>query len=468
MSNARQLFVAAALASAATAKTTEEWKQRSVYQLLTDRFYKTDGDLSACQDLHNYCGGTFDGITAKLDYIAGMGFDAIWISPIPHNAEPDYHGYGALDWERVNEHFGSEEDLHTLVEAAHARDMWVMLDVVANHSTYYIDPDFSNVNPLDKPEYYHSKCDIDWDNQYTVENCWLAGLSDLDQSNDYVRSYLKQWISTVVQKFDFDGIRIDTIPEVPKDFWSEYTAASGVFQMGEVFNGDVGYVADYQHHVTALFNYPMFFTLHDVFGSGHSMYGIRSQYEAEDSAFVDVDALGSFMDNHDNARWLCDFPGNQPGFMNAVTFAMTARGIPFFYYGDEQMFSGCNDPANRESLWNDMDTSSEIYQYVAKINGARKAAAIWDHPYVERYVTDNFFAFSKGDMLVMTTNHWDTVDIDMPYLPYADGTVVCNIFWPDVDCETVSNGTMHAHLQNGEAKIWLPKSSSYFTNTFTQ
>lgn len=79
--------------------------------------------------------------------------------------------------------------------------------------------------------------------------------------------------------------------------------------MGEVFNGDIGYVADYQNHVTAVFNYPMFFTLHDVFGSGQSMYTIRTQYAAEDAAFVDVDILGSFMDNHDNARWLCDFPG---------------------------------------------------------------------------------------------------------------------------------------------------------------
>lgn len=94
-----------------------------------------------------------------------MGFDAIWISPIPHNAEPDYHGYGALDWERVNEHYGTDEELHKLIESAHARDIWVMLDVVANHSTYYISDDFSNVNPLNKAEYYHNKCDInDWNN----------------------------------------------------------------------------------------------------------------------------------------------------------------------------------------------------------------------------------------------------------------------------------------------------------------
>ena len=201
-----------------------------------------------------------------------MGFDAIWISPIPHNAEADYHGYGALDWEKVNEHFGSEEDLHSLIEACHARDIWVMLDVVANHTSYYANEDFSNVNPFNKAEYYHDKCDIDFDNQWSVENCWLSGLPDLDQSNDFVRSYLKKWISGTVSKFDFDGIRIDTVPHVPKDFWTEYGEAAGVFQMGEVFNGDPAYAGDYQNYVTSLFNYPMFFTIRDVFGSGQSMY----------------------------------------------------------------------------------------------------------------------------------------------------------------------------------------------------
>lgn len=131
--------------------------------------------------------------------------------------------------------------------------------------------------------------------------------------------------------------------------------------MGEVFNGDAGYVGDYQNHVTALFNYPMFFTLHDVYGSGNSMYSIRTLYNLEETKFNDVDALGSFMNNHDNSRWLSNFPGNIPGFKNAVTFAMTARGIPFFYYGDEQYFSGGNDPANRESLWDAMNTNSDMY-----------------------------------------------------------------------------------------------------------
>jgi alpha-amylase len=62
------LAIASSLALAAQTKTVEEWKKRSVYQLLTDR-YNFKGASAACLDLHNYCGGTFSGITEKLDYI---------------------------------------------------------------------------------------------------------------------------------------------------------------------------------------------------------------------------------------------------------------------------------------------------------------------------------------------------------------------------------------------------------------
>lgn len=60
-----------------------EWKKRSIYQILTDRFATSgpedpDIDISRRQ----YCGGTWQGIISKLDYIQGMGFDAIWISPV--------------------------------------------------------------------------------------------------------------------------------------------------------------------------------------------------------------------------------------------------------------------------------------------------------------------------------------------------------------------------------------------------
>ena len=153
------LAVLAATTLTVEGKNTEEWKTRSVYQILTDRFAQDQQSSSACGDLHNYCGGTFKGIQNNLDYISGMGFNAIWISPIPVNAEADYHGYGAMDWEKVNDHFGSEQDLLDLISACHDRDIWVMLDVVANHTSYYANSDYSNINPFNKSEYYHNKCD---------------------------------------------------------------------------------------------------------------------------------------------------------------------------------------------------------------------------------------------------------------------------------------------------------------------
>lgn len=90
------------------------------------------------------------------------------------------------------------------------------------------------------------------------------------------------------------------------------------------------------------------------------MFEIRDLYNYEQSVFQNVDILGSFMDNHDNARFL-SHTSNWAAFKSAITFAMTARGIPFFYYGDEQGFNGGNDPANRESLWNAMDTNADVY-----------------------------------------------------------------------------------------------------------
>lgn len=210
-----------------------------------------------------------------------------------------------------------------------------MVDVVANHSGP-IGDDFNQIYPLNHAEHYHSDCDInDWNNQWQVENCRLAGLPDLNQSDSYVRGYLKDWVKNLVTKYGFDGIRIDTIPEVEKPFWKEYGDSAGVFQMGEVFNGNPQYVGDYQNYVSGLFNYPMYYTIKDVYGSGQSMYNIRSRWDDVNGNFRDANALGIFVDNHDNARFLNQYRGNVSGFKSALTFALTAPGIPFYYYGSE-------------------------------------------------------------------------------------------------------------------------------------
>ena len=81
---------------------------------------------------------------------------------------------------------------------------------------------------------------------------------------------------------------------------------------------------------------------------------------------------------------------------------------------------------------------------------------------VEKYALNNFYCFARGDFLVALTNKHDTVSVTVPNAPFADGTEVCNIFYPESDCQTIQNGNIDVTLFNGESKIYVPKGSAYF------
>ena len=246
-------FILFILLSAIACKSKEEWKTRAIYQILTDRFARTS-DTGYC-NYGQYCGGNYRGIINKLDYIKGMGFDAIWISPIVENIEGAYHGYHLTNLYNLNYHFGTEDDLRALINACHSKDIWVMVDVVANHVAP-VGTDFGRITPFNRAEHYHDWCEIkNFQNQPEVEYCRLCGLPDLKQENDWVTQKLLEWIHDIVQKYNLDGIRIDTIMEVPKWFWDKFSGSAGVFQIGEAVDGRPWFVADYQNHLDSVFNY---------------------------------------------------------------------------------------------------------------------------------------------------------------------------------------------------------------------
>jgi alpha-amylase len=109
----------------------------SIYQILTDRFSRTDGSTNDCQgpwtEKMMYCGGTWAGITKNVDYIANMGFTGIWISPVWKNTPDAYHGYSIVDLSQLNEFFGNEDDFKAMLTACKAKNISVMVDVVPNH-----------------------------------------------------------------------------------------------------------------------------------------------------------------------------------------------------------------------------------------------------------------------------------------------------------------------------------------------
>lgn len=302
-------------------------RSRTVYQVVTDRFALPDGSTSkACNaGDRNYCGGTWAGLTAKLDYIKGMGFDTVWISPVVENIPGTtgygqaYHGYWTLDPDGLNSNFGSAADLKALSAALHSRSMYLMLDVVINHVAATSGANFatnSSYGPFSTQDDYHSQCWItDYTNQTEVENCWLGdstvALPDLDTESQTVITYWNNWIKNMVANYTVDAIRIDTVKHVPKTFWPAFTAAAGVANVGEVLDSDPTYIGAYQKNATINpFNYGVYYPLARAFNStSGDLIALSNMITQVKGNSSDTSLYGSFINNHDNARfesWVSD------------------------------------------------------------------------------------------------------------------------------------------------------------------
>jgi alpha-amylase len=204
----------------------------SIYQIITDRFARTDGSTDECKgyiQTMKYCGGTWVGIKNKIEYISNMGFDAIWISPVWKNLPNAYHGYSIVDLEKLNEHFGTDQDFKDMINAAHAKKINVMVDVVPNHMGSVMF-DYEKLNPFNKAEYFHDYCyiqDNDYQhNQWRITNCRLLNLPDLKQEHPFVRKTMLAQVENFVRDFSVDGLRLDAVPHMPHWFLQEYYEAA--------------------------------------------------------------------------------------------------------------------------------------------------------------------------------------------------------------------------------------------------
>eukprot|EP01029_Cantina_marsupialis_P021702 TRINITY_DN5249_c0_g1_i1.p1 TRINITY_DN5249_c0_g1~~TRINITY_DN5249_c0_g1_i1.p1 ORF type:complete len:463 (+),score=102.06 TRINITY_DN5249_c0_g1_i1:184-1572(+) len=442
--------------------TTEEWKSRTIYQIVTDRFAGGQGYCDLPRN--NYCGGNWRALVSKLDYITGMGFDAIWISPVVQNVDGAFHGYAAKNIFELNDHFGTKDDFHYLVNECHKRGIWIMVDVVANHMA---GGDYRGFYPFNRDYHYHScggcpsGCNIgNWNNLTEIEHCRLSGLNDLNQDQPYVRKTLKTWIHNLVNTFDIDGLRLDTVPEVKLGFWQEFMQSAGVFAVGEAFTGRMDWIKMFENQaIPGMISYPMYWTMRNVWQWNHSMKELGSQLRTYRSTFHDIDSMGTFLDNHDNPRFLHD-QGDHKKYMAALAFTLYSPGIPIIYYGTEQGYSGAQDPYNREALWPNYNESSELYTFLKTLIDTRKKFQIWNHQVRELYALDDLYVFARGSLMVATTNKGSNagdVSVTVPNVPFSNGQTVCNIFYPHSDCQVVRNHSFEVYLKNGETKVYVPQ-----------
>jgi alpha-amylase len=295
--------------------TLEEWRGRSIYQVMTDRFaINSHTPWTPCPtQIGPYCGGTWRGIMENLDYIQGMNFDAIWVSPVvtqlPQYTKDgqSYAGYWQQDLYTINPKFGSPDDLHALIDAVHSRGMLFMLDIVVNHMAYnsYLGgPDaiqYSIFNPFNNESYYHSYCDLDYSgkNLTSLEVCWLGSdyvpLADLKTESQVVRDMFGDWIEEMVGNWSVDGLRIDAGVNVEPEFFTGFMKRAGVFATAEVYHTNDSVVAQWEETVGSTLNYPLYWPLISAFESSNGSFDdLVKMMASEQKSFNDVNVLGTF------------------------------------------------------------------------------------------------------------------------------------------------------------------------------
>ncbi|HEX3903708.1 MAG TPA: alpha-amylase family glycosyl hydrolase [Polyangia bacterium] len=233
-----------------------EWREEFIYFLMVDRFHDglPRGAISqAGRSLGisagaGFYGGKIKGITKNLDYIAGLGCTAIWLSPVFENNAGAYHGYNINNYLDIDPNFGTKQDLIDLVDAAHAykkngqpAPLRIILDVVINHSgnnwQYPLDANYKYFQdqqfPLDawrrgdrpiptelrNDAYYHRRGDISSPNGYDTypenQHGDLSGLKDYANDDDIPGSELINVLIKAhcywIREADVDGFRVDAV-----------------------------------------------------------------------------------------------------------------------------------------------------------------------------------------------------------------------------------------------------------------
>jgi len=371
-----------------------------IYFVIPDRF--ADGDTSNNDPAkskglfdrrlgRHYHGGDLQGLINKLPYLKSLGITAIWTTPVyDNNDKPDYkemyeglpfttgyHGYGAVDMYAVDEHLGDMAKLKEFVQKAQAMGFKVIQDQVANHtSPYHVWAE----NPP-TPTWWNGTVENHLSNNWqkwtamnpratyqtqksNIEGWFIDILPDFNQNDPEVEKYLIQNSLWWLEMSGFDAIRMDTLPHVPRSFWSKWGAAvkreyPKVNILGELFDGDPALVAYFQTgrkghdgidtEIDTLYDFALFYPIRGAFARGESIRQV-SQMFSRDWLYPNPSVLTTFLGVHDMERFMNEKGATTEGLKLAQTLIMTSRGTPLLYYGDEIAMPGGGDPDNRRDF----------------------------------------------------------------------------------------------------------------------
>ena len=411
-------------------------------------------------------GGNFEGLIEAIPYFKNLGVSALWITPVylsigASNSSEGYHGYWAMDFERVDPHLyhenpsyaqGSRQYLADLVSEFHDNGLKVILDVVVNHTGYHTRA-YGD---------YEDKRFSDWDFNVGEEGSEtkgsLSGLPDLNHDSAYVRDYFVHNLLRWIEETDIDGLRMDTAKHVEKAFWYYFkstvkTRCPGTTLIGEILKssqGDIQELASYQkdHDFDSVFDFPLRTAAINCFVHGAPLTQLARPRlnDGEAKGVLDDDVkysnpfrLVTLLDNHDldNRIFTTVLDGAYGGWdrnkavatMNQLTtFLMTTRGIPQIYYGNEVAMEGHRDPDNRHDFpwhlfddnWQIKEDTAEhigpIYEHLRRMASLRTQKTAIRHGYLLTLWVDDFaYVYARAladDVVVVAFNNGEE---DMPY-----------------------------------------------------
>ena len=315
------------------------WSQEAIiYQIFPDRFAVENGRLlNATGDLNDIYGGTLRGIIQKLDYIADLGFNCIWLNPFLPD-DNTHHRYHATDYFDVNPALGTLDDIKELVEQAHHRGIRLLFDFVANHwsSQHHT---FVEAQQDPHSPYMGWYNWIEWPHDYHT----FFGVMDLPQVNtDHpdVRDYLIRSARFWVGEVGFDGLRLDYALGPSHAFWTEFQATlkaefPDVWIFGEVVETPTT-IHSYAGRMDGCLDFPLMQAMRDTFAYRQMSLRAFDTFLTQHERFFPANFLRpSFLDNHDMNRFLLTCQNDPRLLKLALLCQFMLAGPPIVYYGSE-------------------------------------------------------------------------------------------------------------------------------------
>ena len=316
-----------------------EWlRDAIIYHIFLDRFYPGDGsEWRQTTDLQDFCGGTLWGVRDKLDYLADLGVDCLWLSPCWQS--PSNHGYDVADYEVIEPRLGGEEALHAVVEGAHERGIRILLDLVCNH--------LSNQHPIfvhaasseDSP--YRDWFDFDERYRHGYRSFFnVKGMPKINLEAPAAREWMISIAIKQLRDYDVDGFRLDVADGAGPNFWTHCRPRLRAVKPDCALIGEIVDAPErlriYEGRLDGCLDFSMSEALRNTFARES---WILERYEefmwAHNRYFSSDFVQPSFIDNHDMDRFSLIAENNNDKLKRVVSQQMLERNPPIILYGTE-------------------------------------------------------------------------------------------------------------------------------------